>query len=256
MKTSKRNLDTPDKASPPWGKSKSERVRSPIDRTPLREVPPLMRSKKSLAFENAVNTSSALLEQESEMLSHMNVEDLPNDVVKIVFMNPSGNVTVRIPRDSRTKTLVKNVAAKQWREVINALLMHEEIKPELYQEISLYNYMSLEFDEYLKSGCILEARNPDELASISNKIFMKEVKIFCPLWFNCVRGASGLSQNAFKECVPVINSLALATPTLARLRNAKASAVHYRISTIMFHSGVKHDDLTRLNHLGVCRSPD
>ena len=186
----------------------------------------------------------------------MNVEDLPNDGVKIVFMNPSGNVTVRIPRDSRTKTLVKNVATKQWREVINALLMHEEIKPELYQEISLYNYMSLEFDEYLKSGCILEARNPDELAKFSNKIFMKEVRIFFPLWFDYVRGARGLLQNAFKECVPEINSLALATPTLARLRNAKASAVHYRISTIMFHSGVKHDDLTRLNHLGVCRSPD
>ena len=200
VKTSKRNLDTPDKASPPWGKSKSERVRSPIDRTPLREVPPLMRSKKSLAFENAVNTSSALLVQESKMLRHMNVEDLPNDGLKIVFMYPSGNVTVRIPRDSRTKTLVKNVATKQRREVINALLMHEEIKPELYQEISLYNYMSLEFDEYLKSGCMLEARNPDELASISNKIFMKEVRIFCPLWFDCVRGASGLLQNAFKEC--------------------------------------------------------
>ena len=188
------------------------------------------------------------------MLSHMNVKDLPNDGVKIVFMNPSGSVTVRIPRDSQTKTLVKKVATKQWREEINALLMHEEIKPELYREIS--KLVSLEFDEYLKSGCILEARNPDELASISNKISMKEVRIFCPFWFDCVRGASGLSQNALKECVPEINSLALATPTLARLRNAKASAVHYRISTIMFHSGVKHDDMTRLNHLGVCMSPD
>ena len=85
---------------------------------------------------------------------------------------------------------------------------------------------------------------------------MKEVRIFCALWFDCVRGASGLSQNAFKECGPEINSLTLATATLVRLRNAKASAVHYRISTIMFHSGVKHDDLTRLNHLGVCMSPD
>ena len=68
-----------------------------------KEVPPLMRSKKSVAFENAVNTSSAMLLQESEMLCHMNVEDLPNDGVKIVFMNPSGNETVRIPRDSQKK---------------------------------------------------------------------------------------------------------------------------------------------------------
>ena len=110
VKTSKRNLDTPDKASPPWRKSKSVRVRSPISRAPLREVLPLMRSKKSLAFENAVNTSSALLVQESEMLSHMNVEDLPNDDVKIVFMNPSGNVTVRIPRNSKQK--------HQWRTLL------------------------------------------------------------------------------------------------------------------------------------------
>ena len=65
VKTSKRNLDTPDKASPPWRKSKSVCVRSLIGKTPLREVPPLIRSKKSLAFENAVNTSSALLVQEN-----------------------------------------------------------------------------------------------------------------------------------------------------------------------------------------------
>ena len=208
VKTSKRKLYMPDKASPPWRKSKSVRVRSPIGRTLFREVPPVMRSKKSLAFENAVNTSSTLLVQEGEMLSHMNVEELPNAGVKIVFMNPCGNVTVRIPGDSQTKTLVKTVATKQWREAINALLMHEEIKPELYEEIS--KLVSLEFDEYLKSGCILEARNQDELASFSNKSFMKEVRIFYPLCFDCVRGASGLSQNAFKECGPEINSLALA----------------------------------------------
>ena len=65
VKTSKRNLDTPDKASPPWRKSKSVHVSSPIGKTPLREVPPLTRSKKSPVFENAVNTLSALLVQEN-----------------------------------------------------------------------------------------------------------------------------------------------------------------------------------------------
>ena len=70
------------------------------------------------------------------MLSHKNVEDLSNDGIKIVFMNPSGNVTARIPRDSQTKTLMKNVATKQWREAINALLRQEGIKPELYKGIS------------------------------------------------------------------------------------------------------------------------
>ena len=85
----------------------------PIGKTLMREVPPLMRSKKSLAFENVVNTSSASLVQKNEMLSHSNVEDLSNDGVKTVFMNPSGKVTVRIPRDSQTKALMKNIGTKQ-----------------------------------------------------------------------------------------------------------------------------------------------
>ena len=48
------------------------------------------------------------------MLSKLNVEGLPSDGVKILYLNPSGNVTVRIPRDSQTKILVKNIAAKKW----------------------------------------------------------------------------------------------------------------------------------------------
>ena len=39
---------------------------------------------------------------------------------------------------------------------------------------------------------MLCARNPDELAGFSNKLFMEEVRIYCPLWFNCVLGANGL----------------------------------------------------------------
>ena len=154
VETSKRNLDSPDKANPPWKKSKAVRVRSPIGRTPLKEVPPLMRSKNSVAFENAVNTSSALLLQESEMLSHMNVKDLPNDGVKIVFMNPSGNETVRIPRDSPKK---KNIGEERCYQTMErsdeCALMHEGIKPELYKGTS--KLVSLEFDEYLKSNSVV-----------------------------------------------------------------------------------------------------
>ena len=130
VETSKRNLESPDKANPPWKKSKAVRVRSPIGRTPLKEVPPLMRSKKSVTFENVVNTSSALLLQESEMLSHMNVKDLPNDGVKIVFMNPSGNETVRIPRDSTKKNIGEERCYQTMERSDECALMHEGIKPE------------------------------------------------------------------------------------------------------------------------------
>ena len=83
---------------------------------------------------------------------------------------------------------------------------------------------------------------------------MEEVRVFCPTWFDFALGASGVSQDALKVCGPDVNSQA--TATIARVRNAKASAAHYQISMILFYSGVKHDDLTRLNRLGVCMPPD
>ena len=48
--------------------------------------------------------------------------------------------------------------------------------------------------------------------------------------------------------------MALATAVMSRLRNPKASALHFRISTVLFHSGAKHDELVRLNCLGVSMS--
>lgn len=253
IKSGKRTLETPEKASPSWRKAKSVRVNSPVPKTLSKQDSP-RKSRKSLAFAAENTAPSTSLQKHDEMLNRLNVDNLPMDGVKIVYLNPSGTVTVRIPRDPQTKTLVKNIAAEKWREVSNAVLKHEEIVPELKNGIS--KVLSKEFNEYLKSGGMLEARNPDELAGFSNKLFMEEVRIFCPFWFNCTLGASGLSQEDLKESNTGVNSLALATATIARVRNAKASAVHYRISTIMFHSGVKHDDLVRLNRLGVCMSPD
>lgn len=49
--------------------------------------------------------------------------------------------------------------------------------------------------------------------------------------------------------------MALATASLCRYRNEQLSAYAYRLSTILFHSGVKHNDILCLNRLGVCMSP-
>lgn len=156
VKTSKRTLDMLEKASPPWRKSKSVRINSPVGKTPFREVSPA-KSRKSLAFagKNIENTSSASLERENEMLCKLNVENLPSDGVKILYLNQLGNVTVRNPRESQTKTLVKNIAAKKWRKVSNGILKHVEIMPELFKGIC--KLVSKEFDEYTKSECMLDA---------------------------------------------------------------------------------------------------
>ena len=247
-KSLKRALNTPEKASPSWRKSKLGRLGSPTGKSPLKEGNS-SKSRKSLAFND---------ENEDEMLHKLNVDDLPTTglQVKIVYRNSSGRVIARIPRDDQTKALVRNIADKKWREVSNAVLKHENLGPELKK--SLGKELSREFDQYLKPGSnsMLEATDPDELAGFSNKLFVEEVRIYCPVWFSCLLGASGLSQEDVKEEGRDVNSLALSTATLCRIRNPKASAVQYRITTIMFHSGVKHDDLIRLNRLGICMSPD
>ena len=92
VKRSKITLDTPEKASLQWRKSPG--------------------SRKSLAFagKNIQNTSPCL-ERENEMLSKLNVENLPSDGVKILYLNQSGNVTVRILEILKLKR-VKNIAAR------------------------------------------------------------------------------------------------------------------------------------------------
>ena len=54
------------------------------------------------------------------MLHQLNVDDLPNDGMKIVFMNPSGN--------EQRKALVKNIAMEIWHEASNFILKHKDIK--------------------------------------------------------------------------------------------------------------------------------
>ena len=50
--------------------------------------------------------------------------------------------------------------------------------------------------------------------------------------------------------------MALNTAVAAKCRNQKMSALAYRISMILLHSGVKFDDLNRLHKLGICMTPE
>ena len=152
-----------------------------------------------------------------KMLRKVNTDDLTQKglQVKVVYQNPSGQVIVRIPRDEESKALVRNIACEKWREVSNVVLKHEEIAAEVKQGIS--KTVSKEFNEYLKSGSMLKLRNPDELAGFSNKLFMEEVRMFCPVWYDCVLGACGLSREDMQEGGRDVNFLALATATIARM---------------------------------------
>ena len=143
-KSTKRTPATPEKASPSWRKSK-------------------------------------VVMSWDEMQSNLNVDDLPQTglQVKVVYMIPSGTVTTRIPRDEPTKILVKNIACENWREVSNAILKHKALAPVMI--IAIRKAVFKEFSDYLRCESMLLARNPDELAGFSNKLFMAEIRIHCPV---------------------------------------------------------------------------
>ena len=65
---------------------------------------PDKKSRKFLAFSGESRPSS---ENEDQMLRRLNVDDLPQTglQVKVVYVNPSGNVIVRIWQDEQTRTL-------------------------------------------------------------------------------------------------------------------------------------------------------
>ena len=216
-------------------------------------------SRKFLSFVDTNNTSNVEtqpIHDEDEFASRLNIDDLASAKelrVKVVVMSEDGKVKVCIPQEITIKELVNNLASKEWKTACNLILQHEELREEL--KMSLAKAISEEFDDYFKAETILQATEPDELAAFSNKLLVEEVRVFCPLWHHCVLGASGLKDDDIKAFGPKTNSTALVSSVVARVRNSTASAAHYRISSILFHSGAKYEDLIHLNRLGVCMLP-
>lgn len=117
--------------------------------------------------------------------------------------------------------------------------------------------VSSEFKALSKSDAILKARKPEVIATFSNKVFLHEIGVFCPLWHASLKGACGITKanGQGEKITKSTNVMALASASLARFRNPQLSAYSYRLSTILFHSGAKYNDVIRLNRLGVSMSP-
>ena len=218
---------------------KSQRVKSPEK---------IISSRKSLNFGKDAESRKTCVQD--KMLSKLNIDDLPAAEelqVKVVSLN-DGKVKVHLPSDLTIKKLICCLALKEWKTASNLVLKHAELREEL--KVSFGKAISEEFKNYFKAGTILQATEPEELATFSNNLLIEEVRVFCPLWHHCVLGATGLKEDDIKACGRKTNSVALVSSVVLRTRNCTASAAHYRISSILFHSGAKF-----LNHLGVCMSP-
>lgn len=234
----KRLLNTPQGNSPC---RKAVRVNSPASK---------LSSRKSLSFERRKITDEERLD------AALNVDNLPDEgnlQVKVAFV-ANGDFIARIPRDMPSKLLVKQLALKNWKSASSTILQHKELFAEVQDKI--LKEMSKELKEYLKEESILLLRDPDEVGGFSSTIFLRELRVFCPTFYAFMLSAAGLEEEDALMAGSSANSIALAAATICREVNVIASALHYQISAVLFHSGVKNADLVRLNRLGVSMSPN
>lgn len=165
----------------------------------------------------------------------MNVEHLVNKntmQVKTVVVYPNGRVETHQWFDDITKSLVVNLSQKKWKAAANIIFKHPCLQKELFDQLK--RSVSAEFKDYCSeaSESMLKQSNSTDLESFSNKLFVCEVRLSCPLWMSCLLGACNASSD--HKTVKEINAIALSTAAAARCRNQKMSAIAYRISAILF----------------------
>jgi len=232
---------TPDRRSP--SNIKLSRIRSPSTR--------VCRSRKSLGFHEEENLSfaNALNVDDLNVVYESATSQTSSANLKVVIAYPNGDVVVKSNLDPDSKNLIKNVALSQWKTAMNVAFKHKHLYSEFV--VKLESEVDKEMTEYSKSDTILKISDPDQLAAFSNKILCREIETNCPLYSSVIKSAC----NAKAKPESTNNAMALATSSLARCRNPKMSALAYRISTILFHSGISYCDATRLHHLGISMSP-
>lgn len=218
-------------------------------------------SKKSLDFSestpsNATNKENMPLDLNKETITprvsdfaaELNVEILcgkQTTQLKVLIVNPNGRIDSHCSFDDEMKSIFLNT-------VPNMTMKHSHVRQELVE--SLRKAVAEEFREYCgdTTDSMLRKSSPEDLAVFSNRILAHEVEIWCPVWIACLKGACNVKELA-EENGKAVNSIALSSAVAAKCRNPKMSSAAYRISTILFHSGVKHEDLGHLNKLGfVC----
>ena len=217
------------------------------------------KDRKSLAFAStsASTSDQAKLNSADRCLSELSVNELlghNSTQVKVVVLNPNQATETKSNFSEESKSLILNISRKKC-TAANAVFKHPELKDKLLKH--LQRVIEKEFSNYCKDSTksILLGKSPKEVAEFRSKKLLKELQISCPYWSAAIMGASGVYNTADDTAVK-INALALASAVVARARNHKMSALAYRMSTILFHSCAKSEDISRMNKLGVCMSPE
>ena len=169
--------------------------------------------------------------------------------VHVILNFPSGKRHKQAPKN--VANIAKNFALGNFGTAVSMIFKCKELQSFLRGQVK--SSISNELKEYCCSdSSLLKHTSPAELAAFSNKLVCHEVSVMCPLWNSAIRGAAGKGTKTKPE--KAANVLALCSSALAKFRNERMSALAYRISVVLLHSGAKSQDFTRLNHLGICMS--
>ena len=96
--------------------------------------------------------------------------------MKVLILYPNGEVIVRKSFDNTTKSLITNLALKNWKTADNHAFRHEELKEHTMEVARIA--VSSEFKALSTPDTILKGRKPEEIAAFSNKVFLHEVSVF------------------------------------------------------------------------------
>ena len=128
----------------------------------------------------------------------------------MLILNPNGEVFVRSTFNVSTKSLISNLALRNWKTAANNAFKHREMRAHNLEAVRMA--LSTEFKELSKCDTILKGRKPEEIAAFSNKIFIHELSVFCPLWHSCLRGVCGITKSNSEKKFPIPYPLPLSTP--------------------------------------------
>ena len=231
---------------------KQKRVTSPLKKTEGR-VP---RSKKTLFDQGNPSeseiTDSVQAVSTDAMLSKLNVDDLDTSSgskIKVVFAFPSGHVRAQSTFDGEGQSVIMYLALGRWGPAIRAMFSHRDLFAELLAAVQ--QQANREFTEYSQFDSCLKITSRDQLGVFSNRALVKELSVQCPIFYSVITGACKDASD-----LSSINAITLATSPIARTRNSPMSATAYRISCILYHSGISSKDTMRLNRLSISMSPD
>ena len=124
--------------------------------------------------------------------------DQKANTVSVVIKSSTGNVVVRHVKDAKAKSIVQNIACKNWKTAVFAILKCESLTNEL---LNALNKQITEFKNFSKLDSILKGRTPEELAAYSNRLFLEEVRIHLPVWNVCVRGSVGAKTSEMLKTI-------------------------------------------------------